>query len=378
MKKQINKAFAITNARISFVSLVDKAANKRRFLIKKEENGTASFMTYGRIIKADKEHHYVTGIVYEPNIEDAHGNYMTEEEITKAAYWYAKNAGKVDIQHSFEALPGAAVVENWIAKADFDCGGEKIAKGTWLMTVEVTDSAVWKDIVSGKITGFSMGGVGNYSEEDDKLAKSEDKTSLFEKLAKGLGIEKSAMEEPIEKAGKKISGKNKETLKGIYESLGALLKEFDEPEEIENPAPKKEKNDESGTTEGGSAEKDDDDKKLTKSEAEDMIASAVAAAFKAVSKEDKENTQTVEKNALGVSQEGLATMIEKALRKALENAEPEKPAPDAASIDAIIEKAVEKATCEILKTHGVATNLNAASGTLETKPEEPHYMHGIL
>lgn len=387
MKKHINKAYAITNARISFVSLVDKAANKRRFLIKKEEDGTASFLTYGRIIKADEEHHYVTGIVYEPDVEDAHGNYMTEEEITKAAYWYAKNANKVDVQHSFEALQGAAVVENWVAKADFDCGGEKIAKGTWLMTVEVTDSAVWKDITNGKITGFSMGGVGNYSEEDDKLAKSAERTSLFDKLARGLGIEKSALEEPVEKAGKKLSSKNREALTGIYESLGTFLKEFDDPEEeTEKPTSKKpekkEKDDEeSGVEEGCSAGKDKDDKAITKSEAEDMIAAAVSAAFRAVSgvsEAEKENTHPVEKSVQGVSEEALAALIEKALSKALENAEPEQPAPDTASIDAIVEKAVEKATSGILKAHGVATNLNAAAGTAETQPEEPHYMHGIL
>ena len=40
---------------------------------------------------------------------------------------------------------------------------------------------------------------------------------------------------PVEKAGKKMSGKNRETLKGIYESLGAFLREFDEPEPEEKP-----------------------------------------------------------------------------------------------------------------------------------------------
>ena len=51
--RTVQKAYAITDAKISFVSLVDKAANKRKFLITKAENGEASFVTYGRIIKAD-------------------------------------------------------------------------------------------------------------------------------------------------------------------------------------------------------------------------------------------------------------------------------------------------------------------------------------
>ena len=85
MSRSLRKAYEITDAKIQFVSLVDKAANKRQFLLKKEDGGKATFTTYGRIIKADAENHYVTGIVYEPMEEDSHGNYMTEEEITKAA-----------------------------------------------------------------------------------------------------------------------------------------------------------------------------------------------------------------------------------------------------------------------------------------------------
>ena len=160
----VKKAYEITDAKIQFVSLVDKAANLKSFLITKSEDGKATFSTYGRIVRKDAEHHFVTGIVYEPLAEDAHGNFMTEEEITKAAYYFAKSGSKVDLQHSFEPLPGAAVVESWITKADFQIGDETVQKGTWLMTVELADQQIWDAIEKGEITGFSMGGVGNYSE----------------------------------------------------------------------------------------------------------------------------------------------------------------------------------------------------------------------
>lgn len=64
---KIEKAYAITDAKISFVSLVDKAANKKQFLITKAEHGSASFASYGRIVNADADSHYITGIVYEPS-----------------------------------------------------------------------------------------------------------------------------------------------------------------------------------------------------------------------------------------------------------------------------------------------------------------------
>ena len=97
---KIAKSYEISDAKIMFVSLVDKAANKHKFLITKSQGNEADFQTYGRILKADS--HYVTGIVYEPMTEDTDGNYMTEEEIEKAAHWYMKNAGDADIQHCFE------------------------------------------------------------------------------------------------------------------------------------------------------------------------------------------------------------------------------------------------------------------------------------
>lgn len=188
---EIMKTRSISDAQIQFVSLVDKAANKKSFLIAKAEDGKASFSAYGKIVKTDTNSHYVTGIVYEPMTEDSQGDYMTEEEIRKAAHWFAKNGDGIDIQHNFEKFEKAEVVENWIAKADFEIGKEKVKKGTWLMTVEITDPDVWAAVEKGEITGFSMGGTGIYSEDDvdpDSLSKSEGK-SFFKKLAKMFGFE---------------------------------------------------------------------------------------------------------------------------------------------------------------------------------------------
>ena len=191
--KKLKKAYEITDAKIQFVSLVDKAANMRSFLLTKAEEGKKPFATYGRIVKSDAETHWVTGVVYEPMVEDSHGNFMTEEEIVKAAYWYAKNGDKVDLQHSFEPLQSACVVESWIAKADFQIGEQSVKKGTWLMTMEITDDDIWSAIEKGEFTGFSMGGVGNYSEEDTDLSNIEKeqepgKKGLLMQLAKALGL----------------------------------------------------------------------------------------------------------------------------------------------------------------------------------------------
>lgn len=177
MTRKVKKAKEITDARISFVSLVDKAANKRQFLIVKDEEGKAAFTTYGKIIKTDSESHFVTGVVYEPMVEDAHGNYMTADEIAKAAYWFAKNGNRVDLQHNFVSADGTAVVESWIAKSDSNIGGADIKEGTWLMTVEITDDDLWQSIEKGEITGLSMGGLGVFSKEDTELSEASVKKS---------------------------------------------------------------------------------------------------------------------------------------------------------------------------------------------------------
>lgn len=438
----VEKATEIKNARIQFVSLVDKAANKRQFLLKKADDGKASFTTYGRIVKTDTENHYVTGIVYEPMTEDSHGDFMTEEEITKAAYWFAKNGDKVDLQHSFEPLDGATVVENWIAKADFEIDGEAIQKGTWLMTVEVADESVWEGIEKGKITGFSMGGVGEYSEEDvdlDNVSKGQEtsaKKGLLKQLAQALGlVEKGAMAElyekrskgslfweafnslestlrrwdcytdevqyetdegkirecledfnriitdllsgkesitkaiqtdrPVEKAGKKMSGKNRETLAGIYESLGTFLKEFDDSEEEQD--------------------ENKEDKEVTKQEVEQIveaaIAKAVGSAQQNATQEAQGGTGAVEKAGgkentppAEITPESVEKMVEAAIAKALAPQQEEQITAD--QVEEMITAAVEKAIDPVLKSRGLPSNLNDSG--VEKSAGEQHYLHGIL
>lgn len=190
---KVEKAIEISDAKIQFISLVDKAANKRQFLVTKQEGGRAQFSTTARIVKVDVAAHYITGIVYEPLAEDAHGNFMTEEEIRKAAYWFAKNGDQVDLQHSFESAEGLSVVENYVAPSDLTVGDTPVSKGAWIITVECVNDDVWQAVQKGELTGFSMGGIGKYSEEEvaledvTKTAENE-KRSLFKRLGELFGF----------------------------------------------------------------------------------------------------------------------------------------------------------------------------------------------
>lgn len=440
MPDKVAKAYAINDARIMFVSLVGKAANKHQFLITKSEDGKADFQTYGRILKADAGSHFVTGIVYEPMVEDTDGNYMTEEEITKAAHWFAKNGNKVDLQHSFEPLDGAVVVESSVTKCDMELEGQTIRKGTWLMTVEIQDEEIYKAIEKGEITGFSMGGSGVYSEVDvditasDELVEKGKAKGIFKQFARLFGLEvvekgkvketfkrtsvrdnfwnayyalseclldvynpeterwefqhdEGAIREALEdfneiitellvsdkgifktasiaKSGKAMSSKNKETLKGIYDNLGAFLSNF---------------NEENGKEEGTD---------VTKQEVEQIVEEAIAKAMKPAEpapaqKGVQVSAEPVKKEEKPDGQkEDIGTLIEKAVGAAVakafgEDTEPEEEPEPGEKMEDLIEKAVAKAMEPYLNQAGISKQLNG-EGIKKADEEEQHYLHGII
>ncbi len=377
----VKKAREIKNARIEFVSLVDRAANKKRFLITKSADNTADFLMSGKILKADSETHHITGIVYEPMTEDAHGDFMTAEEIQKAAYWFAKNGDKVDRQHNFKPLPGAAVVETWIAKSDTEIAGTPIRKGTWLITVETEDPSVWEAVQKNEITGFSMGGVGEYGKEDIPLEtlKSQsaepEKASVLKRLAGWLGI--ASDDEDIEKAGKKISGRNYASLKHISEELSNFIAEFDEQNLKEDSEVVQEEIQKMVDTAvakalGKSAAKvgplkPTNGDNLTVAEVEKMVDVAVEKVF-SLTKAEPAPAEKPE-----ITMETVREMVNEAVRNALK---PEEKTLKAEDIKAMVSEAVTKAVEPILKARGMSSNLNEEAAV--EKKEERHYLAGIL
>ena len=429
MADKIAKAYEMTDAKITFVSLVDKDANKKQFLITKAANGNAQFQTYGRILKSDAKAHYVTGIVYEPMEEDTQGNYMTEEEITKAAHWFAKHGNQVDLQHSFEPLDGASVVESSVAKCDYELDGQAIKKGTWLMTVELTSPEIFEAIEKGEITGFSMGGMGKYSQEDVALLKSEDLASRTEQEKKGIlkrlaglfGMEMVEKGQVKEHYIERITSENfwsafyalqdvlfrwniyenkrmaeaepeviQEALADFHEIVTGLLSN---PNTIEKSvagickAGKKMSHANRDMLKGIheslgeflSKFKEEEDTDVTKTEIEEIVKIAVA---EHMDKTRAEEQKEAKKKKSDVSQEEEITkadiqkMIDTAIGKAIGTEVEEQQETGEGSLEDSITKAVSQAMEPFLKQAGLPTNLN--HNTMQKSAEEPHYLHGIL
>lgn len=157
----------LINANITHVSYVDKGANQKQFFFTKSDK-QPDFKKEVKLFinKEDEEQQLVYGVVYEPEVEDSHGDFMKAEEIEKAAHGFMKDARNIDKQHDFKSGVGE-VVESYIAPADFEIGEHTIAKGSWVLVTKASDE-VWEEIKKGEITGYSMAGTAETVEIQNK------------------------------------------------------------------------------------------------------------------------------------------------------------------------------------------------------------------
>ncbi|TXF72075.1 phage portal protein [Bacillus subtilis] len=221
----------LRNAKISFVSYVDKAANQTEFFFTKSA-GPPSFEKNVRLFTKSEqdEQKLVYGIVYEPDVPDAHGDFMTAEEIEKAAHGFLAEAREIDINHSFEGGTGV-VVESYVAPDDFMIGSKRITKGSWVLVTRASDE-VWEQIKAGIITGYSMAGTADVYEEEPV-----EKAGFFSVFKQMLA----------DKTGKETEEMRKEDMKESFEhALYPLLKRL---ERIEKNTDTEEKPEQTGNDE---------------------------------------------------------------------------------------------------------------------------------
>jgi hypothetical protein len=116
------------------------------------------------LIKADAARHLVYGVVYAPfngkNI-DAHGDYMTAEEIEKACHQYLEDFNHISLMHELRIDQEARCVESFIAPCDYETDEEKVSKGSWVMVTHIRKQELWDAIESGEINAYSIEGTGS-------------------------------------------------------------------------------------------------------------------------------------------------------------------------------------------------------------------------
>ncbi|MDU0154451.1 XkdF-like putative serine protease domain-containing protein [Bacillus cabrialesii] len=222
----------LVNAKITYVSYVDKAANQKQFFFMKSEKQPDFQKEVKVLTKEADEQKLVYGIVYEPDTVDAHGDFMTAAEIEKAAHGFLKDAREIDKQHDFKGGVGA-VVESYVAPADFEMNGETIKKGSWVLVTKASEE-IWEQIKKGEITGYSMAGTAETIELQDEKPVSQEKADekgLFNLLKNFFtGKQQQSYEEPVAKAGRKFSASNLQEIKNAHTALGNLLSQVETEE----------------------------------------------------------------------------------------------------------------------------------------------------
>ncbi|MBZ5213232.1 phage portal protein [Bacillus paralicheniformis] len=213
----------LKNAKINFVSYVDKAANKKKFFMTKSSEPPTFEKEVKLIAKAEDEKKLVYGVVYEPDIQDAHGDFMSADEIQKAAHGFLKNARKIDKDHNFQGGVGE-VVESYVTPADFEVNGETIVKGSWVLVTKAGDE-IWEQIKKGSITGYSMAGTAETVEHPPRAGSKTDETGSFFQLFKQFfaGDKQKTGEEEKKMKRSEVQG----TIEAV---LAPLLKRLDDLE----------------------------------------------------------------------------------------------------------------------------------------------------
>ncbi|KJD52405.1 phage portal protein, partial [Bacillus amyloliquefaciens] len=199
------------------------AANKKKFFMTKSSESPTFEKEVKLIAKAEDEKKLVYGVVYEPDIQDAHGDFMSADEIQKAAHGFLKNARKIDKDHNFQGGVGE-VVESYVAPADFEVNGETIVKGSWVLVTKAGDE-IWEQIKKGSITGYSMAGTAETVEHPPRAGSKTDETGSFFQLFKQFfaGDKQKTGEEEKKMKRSEVQG----TIEAV---LAPLLKRLDDLE----------------------------------------------------------------------------------------------------------------------------------------------------
>lgn len=130
------------------------------------------------IIKSEEKEEMISyEVVYEPNVKDSHGQWMTAETLEKASENFNKNLEdgivKANLFHLTDT-DSFTIESTWIHK-EFDVvvseTNEPIKAGTWIAKIKYNDPDLWELKKSGVIGGLSIGCKGVVNEETGEITE---------------------------------------------------------------------------------------------------------------------------------------------------------------------------------------------------------------
>ena len=96
----------------------------------------------------------VKGAVLIPNIPDSVGDVLDEETIRKVSLIFNRQVNLIDVQHSLQTV--GSILESYICDEETTFQDNVYPKGTWFVSVDVTDQEIQDAIRNGEYTGFSI------------------------------------------------------------------------------------------------------------------------------------------------------------------------------------------------------------------------------
>lgn len=213
----------LENVKVTHVSYVDKAANKKQFFLTKSASEPTFETTVKLLTKSDDPQKLVYGVVYEPDVEDAHGDFMDAETIEKAAHGFMEEYQNIDKQHDFKTSAGK-VVESYVAPSDMTVGDTAIAKGTWVLVTKATDE-LWESIQKGEFTGYSLAGTAEVEEVKKQTTDNFNNSKMYRDINAALDAFRSATWDILDNYAVDDSTRIEGIQKEISE-LSALINSF--------------------------------------------------------------------------------------------------------------------------------------------------------
>ena len=131
------------------------------------KEGLISFFKSMGIFKGDTQEEMVSyEVVYEPDVKDAHGQWMSKATLEQACNDFNEHLKegvvKANLFH-MQDTETFTIVDTWVQK-EFDVRVEgtdqPIKAGTWVAKLQYNDADVWELKKAGVLGGVSIGCVG--------------------------------------------------------------------------------------------------------------------------------------------------------------------------------------------------------------------------
>lgn len=114
-------------------------------------------------------------VVYEPNVKDAHGEWMSTATVQKACEDFNKHLAEGVVQPNLFHTQNTdyfTIEKSWIVpEIDMvvEATGEKVKAGTWVAKIKYNNNDLWTLKKAGVIGGVSIGAKGNVNKETGEI-----------------------------------------------------------------------------------------------------------------------------------------------------------------------------------------------------------------